>query len=167
MQTTLVLDHCYVPLQPVPWTTAIVAVVQGHAEILESYAGKFIRSATQSWPFPAVIRLVKAFRRKDRAHVKYTPENVFARDGYKCAFCGAEDEPRNLTRDHVIPRSHGGKTDWLNTVTSCRPCNNRKADRTPAQAGMPLLFLPTKPKWLPPRAGRVRGSLPEEWKAFV
>jgi hypothetical protein len=67
------------------------------------------------------------------------------RDRHQCGFCGEHFAPRDLTVDHILPVSRGGLDSWLNCVGSCGPCNWRKADRTPEEAGMPLLFLPYVP----------------------
>lgn len=67
---------------------------------------------------------------------------LYARDLHRCCYCGHEFGVRSLTIDHVLPRSKGGKNTWVNTVTACKPCNVEKADRTPEQAGMPMLYLP-------------------------
>jgi len=70
---------------------------------------------------------------------------VFIRDGFRCQYCGKRLSHRNLTIDHVIPRSRGGKTEWTNVVTSCVSCNTKKGDRTPEEAGMTLLREPRPP----------------------
>lgn len=70
---------------------------------------------------------------------------LYGRDRYLCAYCGLEFTLRNLTIDHVLPRSRGGKNTWMNTVTACKPCNVKKADRTPEEAGMQLLYRPYSP----------------------
>ena len=70
---------------------------------------------------------------------------LFARDRYVCAYCGGRYTAGHLSLDHVTPASHGGARSWNNAVTACRPCNTRKADRTPQQAGMQLLYVPYTP----------------------
>jgi 5-methylcytosine-specific restriction endonuclease McrA len=70
---------------------------------------------------------------------------LFARDRQVCAYCGHRFLLRDLSRDHVIPASRGGRDSWTNTVTSCRACNTFKGNRTPEQAGMPLLYVPYVP----------------------
>ena len=73
---------------------------------------------------------------------------LFARDAHLCLYCGRAFNRGHLTRDHVIPLSRGGTDVWENVVTACGHCNSRKADRTPAQAGMPLLAVPYRPSWI-------------------
>lgn len=82
----------------------------------------------------------------------YTRETVFAerdilyaRDCYLCAYCGIQFKHHQLTIDHVTPRAHGGRHTWVNTVSACKSCNHGKADRTPEQAGMQLLYVPYAP----------------------
>jgi len=70
---------------------------------------------------------------------------LYARDMFLCCYCGIVFPEKHLTIDHVIPRAHGGKHTWNNTVTSCKSCNHGKADRTPEQAGMQMLYVPYAP----------------------
>jgi len=73
---------------------------------------------------------------------------LFARDRHVCMYCGSHFSRGELTRDHVLPLSRGGKDIWVNVVTACLACNIRKGGRTPQQAGMPLLAVPYKPSWV-------------------
>lgn len=70
---------------------------------------------------------------------------LFRRDGNTCMYCGEQFNQERLTRDHIIPRSRGGGENWANLVAACRRCNQRKSNRTPEEAGMPLLAVPFKP----------------------
>lgn len=71
---------------------------------------------------------------------------LFKRDRYLCAYCAQEHPRSELTRDHVLPKSRGGRDVWENIVTACRSCNHlKKRDRTPEEAGMPLVYLPYAP----------------------
>lgn len=76
-----------------------------------------------------------------------TNSALFARDKFLCGYCGSAYKKHDLTRDHVVPRAQFGLDTWTNTITACRSCNNYKADKTPEQAGMELLFLPYLPKF--------------------
>ncbi len=96
---------------------------------------------------PAVVRLVR-FVRFHRWDVKFSRENIYARDKYRCQYCGEELRSRELTCDHVIPRSRGGATEWTNVVTCCPDCNRRKGGKTPEEAGLELLKHPARPSWL-------------------
>nr|WP_275672425.1 HNH endonuclease [Thermomonas alba] len=77
-----------------------------------------------------------------------TNQALFARDQYLCLYCGREFSRHALTRDHVLPVSRGGRDVWENVVTACVQCNSRKGNRTPQQAGMPLLAIPYRPSWV-------------------
>jgi hypothetical protein len=72
-------------------------------------------------------------------------EDLYDRDRYMCAYCGHKFPKSKLSKDHVIPKAQGGKDTWMNLVTACQPCNQRKDDRTPQEAGMELLYVPYKP----------------------
>lgn len=97
---------------------------------------------------PQVI-LLRVFDRMPLKEVKITRDHIFQRDDFICQYCRKKIEKRNLSIDHVVPRMRGGKTTWNNVVTACLPCNQRKAHRTPEEAGMRLLRDPKKPKWRP------------------
>lgn len=73
---------------------------------------------------------------------------LFARDKFQCAYCGGVFHPAKLSRDHIIPTSRGGEDVWENVVTSCMDCNRRKSNRTPKEAGMPLIFAPFTPNFI-------------------
>jgi 5-methylcytosine-specific restriction endonuclease McrA len=114
------------------------------------------------------IVLLSAFDRFPRKDVKFTRHNVFERDAYTCQYCGRKPERAGLNLDHVVPRAHGGKTTWNNVVCSCIPCNSRKADRTPAQAGMRLLRTPAKPAWRPAMDFKPAAvALAAVWRPFL
>ena len=98
-----------------------------------------------------VIVDTKEWLVRDFNHAPLETESLFKRDKMICAYCGNHFKLQNLTRDHVKPVCQGGKDSWTNLVTACRHCNQKKAGRTPEQAGMELLFLPYKPnryEWL-------------------
>jgi 5-methylcytosine-specific restriction endonuclease McrA len=85
---------------------------------------------------PKVIRLLKAIRRIYRSGVPWSRRNLFVRDDHTCAYCGKKFTATGLTVDHVLPKSRGGRNVWGETVSACKPCNNRKDSRTPSEAGM-------------------------------
>lgn len=74
-----------------------------------------------------------------------TNDKLFARDRNTCAYCGGQFDSQHLTREHIIPQAQNGPNSWMNVVTACRGCNHRKADRTPEQAHMSLLYAPYVP----------------------
>jgi 5-methylcytosine-specific restriction endonuclease McrA len=97
--------------------------------------------------------------------VTFSRRNVFKRDRFTCQYCGRQPGSEELTIDHVVPRSHGGRSSWENCVLACVACNHRKADRTPAEAKMDLRGNPSRPQWRPfyaARSGRI-----ESWSKFI
>ena len=143
----LVLSQAYEPHRVVSWERAVVLYFNQKAEILESYDEE-LRSPSLTMKMPAVVRLLRGVR-PPRRLVKFSRVNVFTRDGFRCQYCGAPKKARELSYDHVIPRQQGGPTTWENVVSACLPCNGRKANRTPEQAGMKLSRPPVRPAWLP------------------
>lgn len=152
----LALNASYEPLVMLPVQRAVRLVMEGRAELVEAHETRVIRSAGREMPFPAVIRLVRYVYVPRRMRRGVTNTILFARDGYTCAYCGRRrDELRArefLTRDHVLPQSRFARRDeantWGNCVTACSSCNNRKADRTPAEARMALRVTPAEPHFV-------------------
>lgn len=120
----------YYPLSLWPWQEAIKAVFLDRVDIVAEY-DHMVRSPTFEMRLPSVVSL-KTFVAQDRPPA-FTRFNVFLRDAFQCQYCGS---PSDLTFDHVIPRSQGGRTTWDNIVTACAPCNLAKGGRTPRQAQM-------------------------------
>ena len=141
-RSVLVLNQSYEPLNICRVRRAIMLIHQDKAEMLENGSG-FIQSVNQAFPVPSVIRLAR-FIKRPRPERKLTRLEAFHRDRYTCQYCG--EESRQLTLDHVIPRHQGGEHTWENVVSACIPCNQRKAGRTPQQAGMRLLNHPSRPR---------------------
>ncbi|MCW3065544.1 MAG: endonuclease [Solirubrobacterales bacterium] len=138
----LVLNATFEPINVCTVRRAVVLMLKGKAELLEHGVHE-LHSASATVPRPAVIRLVTYVRiPRDPHRRKITRRAVFARDGWTCQYCGSRS---NLTVDHVIPRSKGGGSNWDNIVASCAPCNRRKGDFLPPQAGMTLRRAPRVP----------------------
>lgn len=167
MERTLVLDLGYQPHRIVSWQRAVTMLFQGKVEIVEEYEEEIYRSTTAVMKMPAVIRLLNKVRNKKA--VRFSRMNVLTRDHWTCQYCGKKLSTKKLNYDHVVPRCQGGKTVWTNIVTSCYPCNGRKRDRTPEQAGMKLIKKPIQPKSLPVMAFHVDPgeSIPEAWANWV
>lgn len=96
---------------------------------------------------PKVIVLSRYHKCPPRI-VKFNRRNIFMRDRHTCQYCGVQPDDDDLTIDHVIPRSRGGKTTWENIVLACTDCNARKGDRLPSECGMHPLRPPKKPSWI-------------------
>lgn len=115
---------------------------------------------------PRVIVLM-AYDRLPKARVRFSRLNIYARDGNTCQYCGRRFARAELNLDHVIPRSRGGVTSWENVVCSCVPCNLRKGGRTPQEAAMALLKVPTRPRWTPLVRTATGKVTYREWLPFL
>jgi 5-methylcytosine-specific restriction endonuclease McrA len=132
----LVLNHTYEPLHFCNAKRALIMVLQGKAENVEM-SDRVIHSPSRALPLPAVIRLLRYIRRSYRKSLAFSKKNVFRRDNYTCQYCGWIGS--DLTIDHIIPRSLGGKTSWDNVVVACQACNVRKGNRRLSETDMHLL----------------------------
>jgi 5-methylcytosine-specific restriction endonuclease McrA len=159
----LVLNATYEPVNVCTVRRAVVLLLKDKAEVVEHAAWE-LHSATRTIARPMVIRLVTYVRiPRDTHRRKITRRAVFARDDWTCQYCGARS---NLTVDHVIPRSKGGVSSWDNIVASCAPCNRRKGDALPRQAGMQLLKQPRTPN--PQVFIQVASpTIPAAWRAYL
>ena len=142
MQQVLVLNASYEPLNVTSVRRAHVLVFKGKAEVVEAL-DRPLSSASTSFSWPNVIRLVNYVRVPRTVQRKISRRALFARDGWRCVYCGTSGG--RLTLDHVVPRSRGGESSWENVVTSCAPCNHRKGSRTLEEANMVLKTQPRAP----------------------
>ena len=124
----------------------------------------FIRCVNARLRIPEVIALTH-YERFRESTVTFSRRNIFKRDHSTCQYCGTRPGTELLTIDHVRPRSHGGTSTWENCVLACVPCNARKANRTPEQAGMLLHKKPVRPSWKPIYAHS--GIRVESWTKFL
>jgi len=136
----LVLNATYEPVNVCAARRAIILILNGVA-LAEEQAPGFVHSTRLAMPLPSVIRLLE-YRRIPHQARALSRKNILLRDRNTCQFCGQVLSSGELTLDHVLPRSQGGKSVWENLVACCHPCNNRKGDRTPEPAGMKLLRSP-------------------------
>lgn len=163
---TLMLDPGFEPLKVIPWQRALRLLTLGKVEVVEEY-DREVRTSMLVIKVPAVVRLLRAFRRV-RKPVKFSRVNIYGRDRYRCQYCGEKRPTEDLTYDHVLPRSRGGKTTWDNIATCCSACNRRKANRTPDEAGMRLLRQPIQPTSAPVVTITIsRASVPEAWRDYL
>ena len=140
----LVLNADYRPLSYFPlslwsWQDAVKAVVLDRVDVVSEYDER-VHSPSMEMRLPSVISL-KEYVRQDRVPA-FTRFNLFLRDGFACVYCGATDD---LTFDHVVPRSRGGRTTWENIVTACAPCNLKKGGRPLKETGLHLSKGPRQP----------------------
>ncbi len=114
---------------------------------------------------PEVIRL-NHFSGFPRNRVPFTRKNLYRRDASTCQYCGAQPGSGELSIDHVLPVSRGGRSNWTNCVLACLRCNKRKSNRTPAEAGLHLLHQPQRPAWSPLLSAPSLQK-PRSWEKFV
>lgn len=165
MDKTLLLTNSYEPIKAVCWQKAMCLIYLQKVEVIAEY-DKQIRSPTASFNMPAVVRLLYKFRRP-RKPLRLSKKYIFARDRMLCQYCGMQVPIKQLTCDHVVPRSRGGKTCWENLVSACEKCNIKKADKTPNEAGMKLLSVPAEPSWISVSVDLLDTlTVPQEWKDF-
>ena len=115
---------------------------------------------------PRVIQLVH-YDRVPHREVRFTRRNIFYRDRSRCQYCGRVFAQRDLNLDHVVPLSRGGRSEWTNVVTACLPCNSKKGNRLPDEAGMALVRRPRKPAGHPLLRASWISRFHEEWKTFL
>ena len=166
MEHVLLLNITYEPLKVINWKKAITLLCLGKVEVIEEYSRE-IHSVSFTVKLPSVIRLLNLVKRQ-RSSIKFSRQNIYARDRYKCQYCGSQYSSEDLTYDHIIPKSRGGKTEWGNIVTCCVDCNRKKGGRTPAEASMRLIRKPTRPTWIP--ALRITigfHQVPKSWRDYL
>lgn len=138
---TLVLNKAYMEMDLIPWHKAVTLWFKDKAEIVENYEKVIYHNTVTGMKIlmPKVIRLVGFdFPPPKNREVPLTKKNLFNRDHGKCGYCKCKLNTKNATVDHIMPRSRGGKHEWMNVVLSCLDCNNVKDDKTPDEAHMPL-----------------------------
>ncbi len=168
MQNALLLNASYEPLRVVNWKRAINLLWQGKVEVLEVHDQE-IHGFSITIKLPSVIRLFSLIRIKE-AHlsVRFSRANIFARDKYRCQYCSKKCRTDELTFDHVVPISRGGRKAWDNIVSACIKCNNRKSGHTPEEARMKLIKKPSKPRWSPTLTITIGlKTLPENWRDYL
>lgn len=154
----LLLNADYSPLRIISWRRAIVWSMKYSndpnygIEILEYFSDKFIQGVgDKTYKVPAVAKTVRFFNLYNKK-ISFSRHNLFIRDNYTCQYCGQQMSMSQLTYDHIIPKArflHDKKlsTNWNNIVTACRPCNSKKGNRTPKEAGMLLIKHPIEPTY--------------------
>ena len=182
MNNTLVLDAACHPIRIVPWQEAITLFVLNKVGVVETYDRDIIVSrrrgdSFEASPFeydgrrvkrPAVVQLL-TFVGLGKLKPSLSRRNLFVRDKFGCQYCGERLSIKSGTLDHVLPKSRGGEWSWENLVVACEDCNTKKADRTPAEAGMKLRKKPVEPEWLPVIAVRWSqvSTVPQIWRDYL
>jgi 5-methylcytosine-specific restriction endonuclease McrA len=166
VEQVLLLNITYEPLKIINWQRAISLLCLGKVEVIEE-SNREIRSVSIAIRLPSVVRLLKLVKRP-RSPVKFSRQNIYARDQYRCQYCDHRFSPQELTYDHILPKSRGGRTVWENIVTCCIECNRRKGGRTPAEASMVLLRKPIRPKWVPAMKITISfQEMPRSWRDYL
>ncbi len=179
---TLVLNRTWTPINVTSVRRAICLAFVDLARIVDvqSYAlytfegwvkrgptnGKVIQGVDMVFDAPEVV-VLRHYDRVPGSGVVFSRRNLYRRDKFTCQYCMARPGSEELTVDHIIPRSKGGRTTWENCVLACVACNTRKGNRTLEEAGLKLKALPGKPAWSPLYAIARRNNRPRSWDAFL
>ncbi|MBU0985044.1 MAG: HNH endonuclease [candidate division Zixibacteria bacterium] len=159
----LMLNQNYEPLTICSARRAIVLLFQGKAEMIETADGLKLRTVTQAYSLPSVVRLWQ-YRRVPHKKILLSRKNIIVRDNHQCQYCGITKG--EMTIDHVIPKRLNGADTWENMVCACVRCNNRKSDHTPEQAGMKLLKKPKRPSHIT-FIQRHAGAADRRWRQYL
>jgi len=158
----LVLNQDYRALAICSVQRATILVLLQKAELVEATPQRFVRSPTFRLPWPSIVRL-RAYISVPYRNIMLSRKNILRRDHFRCQYCESKEK---LTIDHVIPKSRGGRERWDNLVAACVPCNNRKGNHTPDEAGMTLRRKPFRPSHVTFIRDYV-GSVDESWKPYL
>ena len=187
----LVLNKHYMAIRVINVRRAFALLLRELAEVISVEDGRYLNYNFESWcelselrksfepdehdwirtvrltiAVPRIIRLL-FYDRLPRRDVKLNRRNVYARDHNRCQYCGRRFSTQELSIDHVIPRSRGGKTEWTNVVCACVDCNVKKGNRTPAEAGLKLIRQPFKPRRNPTITISLSDGRYASWKQFL
>lgn len=162
----LVLNATYEPINVCAARRAVVLVLKGVATA-EEESRIYFHSPSRRLPVPSVIRLLE-YRRIPFQGRALSRKNILLRDRNTCQFCGRVLPASELTLDHIVPRSRGGESSWENLVACCHPCNNKKGDRLPEDAGMKLIRRPRSFTLHTSRQlMRLMGKSDEAWRKYL
>lgn len=179
----LVLNADYTPLAVITWKRAMIWSIKYEnnekygVDIIDFYKNDYIMGVNRKFPIPAVCK-TKRFFKITNQQLTFSRKNIYIRDNHTCQYCGIQQEIKNLTYDHVIPKSKwdydkGSPTTWTNIVTACSSCNKKKGNRTPKQANMIPKHHPVEPnkniKYLPvsTHLDNIKENIPEEWELYL
>jgi 5-methylcytosine-specific restriction endonuclease McrA len=141
--TVEVYNADYRVLSRIPWQEAIRLLLRGAVYVIDLHSpAVHVRSPSLVIELPVSVALREYVHIPYRADNRVTRDGVLRRDGHTCTYCGGRAD----TIDHVLPRCRGGGDTWFNLAAACQPCNGRKGDRTPQEAGMTMIREPFEPK---------------------
>jgi len=162
----LLLDATMRPTSLVTRERAVSLVVCGQAQVIAEDRSVLYRSQYLEVALPVILQVPAYVELRTLAKRNVVRRVLFCRDGWRCAYCGRDGGPRDLTVDHVKPLSRGGHHTWDNVVAACRRCNHRKGDRLPYEAGMYPRSVPKVPDLVQVAwAGRLTHPLQREYVA--
>lgn len=187
----LVLNRLYMAIRVISVKRAFSLLCRDMAEVVSVEDGQYINHDFQSWlevsefkrrfeadqhewmrtvrtaiAVPRIIRLL-SYDKVPAQDVKFNRRNIYARDGNRCQYCGKKFPTSELSLDHVVPRSRGGKSTWENIVCACLKCNVRKGNQAPEDVGMKLITKPRKPKRSPLINLKIQDDRYASWKTFL
>ena len=160
----LKLDSAFKPVEVISWQEAVVLTWLNKAWAVE-YTDKWVRSAKEAFQIPSVIVLFRYIDEKFFS-LPCTRKNILTRDDHQCQYCGNHFRESDLTIDHVIPRSKGGKNEWDNVVAACRACNQRKSDYLLENSPVSIIRKPKKPSYRSLIKKRI-GDANSKWKEYL
>jgi 5-methylcytosine-specific restriction endonuclease McrA len=164
----LLLNASYEPLNLVSAPKALTLVWRRVAETIEFDRGRFVRTPRFVFELPSVIRLTHYINVQTRRNRVTNRHRIMARDHYRCQYCGQRGTAFDLTLDHILPKSKGGRSLAENLATCCQRCNHRKGNRTPEEARMPLLTNPAAMLYGLERVEmRLAAETRPEWKKYL
>lgn len=166
MESTLLVDRNYMAVSVVGWKKALKLLIRGKVESISDKTIKNVLSGNKLFSVPSIVRLknqipYNCFSKR----IIFSRKNVLLRDAYRCQYCNKLLNKYSGTIDHILPKSRGGKTNYLNCVTCCKDCNRIKRDRTPEEAEMPLIRIPKRPNAISLYSSME--NVPKEWNIFV
>ena len=165
-EPVLVLNATFEPINVTAVRRAMVLMLKGVAQAEELNHAN-VHTPSRALRVPSVIRLL-AYRHIPQQSRALSRKNILLRDRNTCQFCGRIFSASELTLDHVVPRSRGGRSSWENLVACCYQCNNHKGDRTPEEAGLQLVRRP-RPFTLHTsrQLMRLLGNKDEKWRKYL
>jgi 5-methylcytosine-specific restriction endonuclease McrA len=162
--SVLKLDSSFKPIEIISWEEAFLLTWLNKAWAAE-YSDHWVHSAKETFQIPSVIVLFKYIEEKFFT-LPCTRKNIMIRDENHCQYCRQRFRETDLTIDHVIPRSKGGKTIWTNVVMACKPCNQQKKDLLLENSSLTLMRRPQKPSYRSIIKKRIKTSN-VKWKEYL